>query len=274
MNIMQRISSKIKSERTKGFMLGFLLSTALVTTILPVLADTGNKTIKVYSGDVKIVIDGIQQTPTDVTGQEVEPFIYNGTTYLPVRALTNMLTDKNVSWDQDTHTVEINSPSGQTVILDDGRQFYVTDRYGYMVEYECWNNNMGCVEAVHLETCLEFDPVKILMSVKPDQLSAVQEEIRARLPELFTVVQTAPFYLEIIPREINKGDGLKQICRALQIDISETIAFGDSENDIPMLRAAGIGVAMGNAVRAVQETADDVTLSNNEDGIAYYLKRL
>ena len=161
-----------------------------------------------------------------------------------------------------------------TVILDDGRQFYVTDRYGYMVEYECWNNNMGCVEAVHLETCLEFDPVKILMSVKPDQLSAVQEEIRARLPELFTVVQTAPFYLEIIPREINKGDGLKQICRALQIDISETIAFGDSENDIPMLRAAGIGVAMGNAVRAVQETADDVTLSNNEDGIAYYLKRL
>ena len=120
MNIMQRISSKIKSERTKGFMLGFLLSTALVTTILPVLADTGNKTIKVYSGDVKIVIDGQQQTPTDVTGKEVDPFIYNGTTYLPVRALTNMLTDKNVSWDQDTHTVEINSPSGQTVILDDG----------------------------------------------------------------------------------------------------------------------------------------------------------
>ena len=120
MSVTHSIIGKLKSEKAKGFMLGLLVSASITGAILPVLADTGNKTIEVYSGDVKIVIDGIQQTPTDVTGQEVEPFIYNGTTYLPVRALTNMLTDKNVSWDQDTHTVEINSPSGQTVILDDG----------------------------------------------------------------------------------------------------------------------------------------------------------
>ena len=52
------------------------------------------------------------------------------------------------------------------------------------------------------------------------------------------------------------------------------MAFGDAENDIPMLRAAGVGVAMGNADPAVKAAADMVTLSNNEDGIAAALEKL
>ena len=88
------------------------------------------------------------------------------------------------------------------------------------------------------------------------------------MPEDLTVVQTAPFYLEIIPSAINKGQGVLDTCAALGIDPSEAIAFGDAENDIPMLRAAGIGVAMANAATAVKAAADYVTLSNNDDGIA------
>ena len=89
-----------------------------------------------------------------------------------------------------------------------------------------------------------------------------------------TVVQTAAFYLEVIPKVINKGQGIRDICKVLGIDPDEVISFGDAANDIPMLQEAGMGVAMGNAAEAVKAAADMVTLSNNEDGIAAALEKL
>lgn len=161
-----------------------------------------------------------------------------------------------------------------TPILDDGKQFFVTDHKGFKVEYECRNNAMECTEVENLADFLTFAPIKILMSVDPAEIMAVQARIAALLPEGLTVVQTAPFYLEVIPQRINKGQGIRDICRALGIDPWEVIAFGDAENDIPMLRAAGVGVAMGNAAENVKAAADTVTLSNNDDGIAAALEAL
>lgn len=161
-----------------------------------------------------------------------------------------------------------------TPILDDGKQFFVTDADGYKVDYECRNNQMTCTQVDNLAAFLHFSPVKILMSVLPERLKEVQKHIAAILPEELSVVQTAPFYLEIIPCSIHKGQGIRDICRVLDIQPSEVMAFGDAENDIPMLRQAGIGVAMGNAADAVKAAADYITLSNNEDGIAAALERL
>lgn len=161
-----------------------------------------------------------------------------------------------------------------TPILDDGEQFFVTDRDGYKVDYECRNNQMTCTQVEDLAEFLSFAPVKILMSVLPERLKEVQERIAASLPEELSVVQTAPFYLEVIPRSIHKGQGIRDICRVLGIQPSEVIAFGDAENDIPMLREAGIGVAMGNAGDTVKAAADYITSSNNEDGIAAALEQL
>ncbi len=161
-----------------------------------------------------------------------------------------------------------------TPILDDGARFFVTDADGYKVSYECQNNRMTCEQVDNLADFLHFAPVKILMSVLPEQLKEVQDRISAGLPKELSVVQTAPFYLEIIPRSIHKGQGIRNICRVLGIRSSEVMAFGDAENDIPMLQEAGIGVAMGNAADVVKAAADYVTRSNNEDGIAAALENL
>ena len=161
-----------------------------------------------------------------------------------------------------------------TPILDDGVQFYVTDKNGYKVDYECKNNNMVCSEVGNLADFLTFAPIKILMSVQPEELAEVQKQIADFLPESLTVVQTAAFYLEVIPRIINKGQGIRDICKVLGIEPTEVVSFGDAANDIPMLEAAGMGVAMGNAQQAVKQAADMVTLSNNEDGIAAALEKL
>ena len=161
-----------------------------------------------------------------------------------------------------------------TVIVDDGKMFYVTDKNGYKVEYECWNNQMQCTEVDNLADWLTFSPIKLLLAVDPIKIYEVQEQIRNFLPEDLTVVKTAAFYLEIFSRRINKGQGLYDICKILKIDVRNSIAFGDSENDIPMLKAAGIGIAMKNAEMDVKKASDMCTLSNNEDGIPYALSEL
>lgn len=159
-----------------------------------------------------------------------------------------------------------------TPIVDDGKDFYVTDPLGYKVDYECKNNRMICHSVDNLADWISFAPVKILMSVLPEQLRDVQKQIRENIPQTLTVVQTAPFYLEVIPSTINKGQGVLDTCKALNIDPQDAVAFGDAENDIPMLRKAGVGVAMGNAAEIVKNQADVITKTNNEDGIAEWLE--
>ena len=161
-----------------------------------------------------------------------------------------------------------------TPILDDGEIFYVTDRRGYKVDYECRNNRMDCVEVKNLAEYLHFAPCKILMSVDPDLIQAVQGQIAAALPAGLTVVQTAPFYLEVIPAAINKGVGLRAACAAIGIAPAEAIAFGDSENDIEMLTVAGMGVAMGNAADHIKTAADRVVSDLDHGGCAQAVRML
>lgn len=74
--------------------------------------------------------------------------------------------------------------------------------------------------------------------------------------------------LEFTKAGVNKGIGLSRLAKHLGISIGHTMAIGDTENDMAILEAAGLGVAMGNATPAVKAAADDVTLSNEQDGVA------
>jgi Cof subfamily protein (haloacid dehalogenase superfamily) len=73
--------------------------------------------------------------------------------------------------------------------------------------------------------------------------------------------------LEIVPKDVNKGEAIKILSSYYNIDISGVIAIGDDENDVSMIIAAGLGVAMGNAKVCVKEVADYITLSNEENGV-------
>lgn len=73
---------------------------------------------------------------------------------------------------------------------------------------------------------------------------------------------------------ITKEKAIEKVCKKLNISVSEIIAFGDDYSDIGMLKMCGIGVAMGNAIQEVKDVADHITLSNEDDGAAYYLKKM
>jgi len=70
-----------------------------------------------------------------------------------------------------------------------------------------------------------------------------------------------------------KEKAILAVCEACHADVSEIVAFGDDYADIGMLKLCGIGVAMGNAIQEVKDTADVITLSNEEDGVAAYLEK-
>ena len=76
---------------------------------------------------------------------------------------------------------------------------------------------------------------------------------------------------DMIPEGIGKDSGIRDICAYFQIDPKETMAFGDGENDVSMLNAAGIGVAMGSAPENVMKSADYVTGTAEEAGITQAL---
>ena len=99
------------------------------------------------------------------------------------------------------------------------------------------------------------------------------EELPALFPEV-AVSSSVPSNIEINILRANKGEALCSLCAALGIPPEETLAFGDGTNDLSMIRAAGCGVAMGNADFAVKAAADAVCDDNEHDGLAKYLERL
>lgn len=102
----------------------------------------------------------------------------------------------------------------------------------------------------------------------------VRHRILMQLQDLggLEITNSSPYNLEVNPEGINKASGIRTVCKLLGIDMSETVAVGDSLNDLAAIQAAGLGVAMGNAQVAVKENADVVTASNNDDGIAHIIR--
>ena len=119
----------------------------------------------------------------------------------------------------------------------------------------------------------ENGPSKLLFAASPEKIQAISRYIKKRSWPDISAARSADNFLEIFPRHADKGWALGMICRNLQIDLKDTVAFGDQELDLPMILAAGTGIAMGNAIPLLKEKADFVTKSNNEAGVAYALER-
>jgi Cof subfamily protein (haloacid dehalogenase superfamily) len=116
-------------------------------------------------------------------------------------------------------------------------------------------------------------PTKLLMTAAPERLAAVRAQIEPQLAGRVHVVRTSVDFLECMQPGANKGAALEAIMQREGIDRAATLAIGDSENDLPLLRAAGFSIAMQNATPAVLAQAHITTASNDDDGVAHALER-
>lgn len=122
-----------------------------------------------------------------------------------------------------------------------------------------------------------FSVTKLTMNFVPDAQGNFPERDRAEAvlkahPEI-TYVCGGFHNLELTKTGVSKSEGLAFLCRMLSIPIENTLTCGDSENDLDIVRAAGIGVAMGNAALLIKEAADFISLTNEEDGVAYAIEK-
>jgi Cof subfamily protein (haloacid dehalogenase superfamily) len=96
------------------------------------------------------------------------------------------------------------------------------------------------------------------------------ESIRKELEELkeFDMVRFSYRNIEITKKDVSKGKAVKKLAEYYGIKREEIIAIGDSENDLSMIKYAGVGIAMGNAMEIVKKNADYITDTNDNDGVA------
>ncbi|MDM0454929.1 sugar-phosphatase [Clostridium perfringens] len=149
----------------------------------------------------------------------------------------------------------------------------VTPKMNKYTELEGRINGIEVCEADYNDIKEDEEIIKIMMIDEPEVLEEGIKKLPEEVYEKYTVVRSAPYFLEFLSKTCNKGEGVKSLAESLGIKRAEVIAIGDAGNDLHMIEYAGLGVAMGNAFEEVKEKADFITKSNEEDGVAFVFEK-
>ena len=114
---------------------------------------------------------------------------------------------------------------------------------------------------------------KLLVAVSEAEIAAVIQELRDKFRNEADVMQSSPTYIEIVRPSVSKARAMLSLAEKRGIRAEEIMALGDSGNDVEMIRAVGLGVAMGHAILAVKEAADEIAPPCEENGFAEAVRR-
>ena len=120
---------------------------------------------------------------------------------------------------------------------------------------------------------IEADNNKVLITGNPDEIARAKDKLITHFHGLLNIYCSDPFFLEIMPQNIDKAHSLEKLLSSIGLTTDQMICCGDGYNDITMIQYAGLGVAMANAQPAVKEAADFITLSNDDDGILHVIQQ-
>ena len=159
--------------------------------------------------------------------------------------------------------------AGEVNLMDPASDAYFRENY----PFDCFHNHK--VVTADVISYLEEHglPMTKYYSVgAPEVFPPLLEQLRV-LPEL-ELTSSGGDNFEVLSRGVDKGRALSVLAQMWDIPPEETAAIGDSDNDLAMLRASGVPVAMGNANSAVKQAARYVTDTNDQDGVAKAIRRL
>ena len=115
---------------------------------------------------------------------------------------------------------------------------------------------------------------RILIMGKKSEMTKLYNNMPQELTDNYYAVKTAPFLIEVMNKNTNKGYAIKAIAKDSGINSDEIMSIGNEKNDIPMLEQAGFAVAMANAVPELKPHADFITKSNLKSGVGYAIEKL
>jgi len=146
------------------------------------------------------------------------------------------------------------------------------DEQYYMIEINI--NHFIRVKADPLTPKITFPIIKCLMTADGDYLAKVEKEMKKYWEGKLNIVRSEPYFLEVTEVGIDKASTITNMVKKLGKSVDNLICCGDGFNDLSMIQAAGIGVAMANAQERVRAAADYITKSNDEDGIVDVVENL
>ena len=120
----------------------------------------------------------------------------------------------------------------------------------------------------HFVEAIDFPVMKCLIVGEPERLVQLEQAMQQELKEKLNICRSEPYFLEIVDKDVDKASALSYLLDYTGHKREELIAVGDSYNDISMIQFAGLGIAMANAPEIVRQHADDITRSNDDDGVA------
>lgn len=166
-------------------------------------------------------------------------------------------------------------------MIDKGEYMYVNNVYDNwitwkgkpfdVIQYESRGGKFKLCEVDDLAAFVDFPLNKILTTSDPEYLQEHYQEMMEPFKDTLSCMFTGDFYFEFTAQGIDKAKALDTVLIPMGYKKEDMIAFGDGHNDASMVKYAGIGIAMENAVQDLKDIADEVTLSNEEDGIAVAL---
>ncbi|WP_025001970.1 Cof-type HAD-IIB family hydrolase [Prevotella dentasini] len=163
--------------------------------------------------------------------------------------------------------------AGMEILTYQGEGIAATKKENKYVLHEAFINKMPVTEYADFPGQVVYPVNKCLIVGDPAPLHTLEERLKVSLRGRADVYRSAGFFLECVPPGIDKANSLSRLITSLGISREEIIACGDGYNDQSMIRFAGLGVAMANAPRDIQDTADYITYSNEEDGVAHVVEK-
>ncbi len=163
---------------------------------------------------------------------------------------------------------------GTNLMTYNGDKAYALDidEQYYMIEINI--NHFIRVKADPLTPKITFPIIKCLMTADGDYLAKVEKEMKKYWEGKLNIVRSEPYFLEVTEVGIDKASTIINMVKKLGKSVDNLICCGDGFNDLSMIQAAGIGVAMANAQERVRAAADYITKSNDEDGIVDVVENL
>ena len=163
-------------------------------------------------------------------------------------------------------------PGLDIMVYDDHNIYSGLDLNEY-TELESFVCYMPIVQVEDFVGNIQFPINKLLIAGDPAVVEQAMIVLKKQFHSLLNIYRSEPFYLEIMPRKIDKAYSLQKLLSSLGLNAEDMICCGDGYNDISMLEYAGLGIAMANAQPVVKESADFITLSNDEDGILHVVNQ-
>lgn len=154
---------------------------------------------------------------------------------------------------------------GETVI-----SAFEPDEY---VQLEARINGLPIQRVEHFKEFVDFDINKCLMTAPATKAADFELQLRERYQEVSSIYRSEPFFIEIMPKDVDKATALDRMLEVIGMRREDCICCGDGFNDISMIQYAGVGVAMGNAQKQVKDAADYITASNDKDGLVEVIER-